>query len=171
MTFWYRSESVSVSADPYNWVTDPDPEQDPALSVRGFQVFCFLLFKGTFTSVFKDKKVIKKSQNSRNQGFSYFFLMMERSGPWSPKKHTDPDPQHCFFSRRRKDRENQKYNWPVGIWRICADIVPNQRIEDDGGQVPEQLTLAPQLLAGNSFFVDLNFDLYYVMDKPQFHLN
>ncbi len=31
--------------------------------------FCLLLFEGTF----KDKKVIKKSQNSRNQVFSYYF--------------------------------------------------------------------------------------------------
>jgi hypothetical protein len=39
--------------------------------------FCFLLFEGTFTSVFKDKQ----SQNSRNQGFSYYFcLMIEGSG-------------------------------------------------------------------------------------------
>jgi hypothetical protein len=35
----------------------------------------------TFTSFFKDKKVIKKLQNSRNQGFSnYFCLMTEGSG-------------------------------------------------------------------------------------------
>jgi hypothetical protein len=56
-------------------------------------------------------KVIKKSQNSRNQGFSYryyFCLMMEGSGDGSvlvingsglriqeaQKKHTDLDPQH-----------------------------------------------------------------------------
>jgi hypothetical protein len=34
-------------------------------------------FKGTFTSVFKDKKVIKKSQNRRNQGFSSFFMLVD----------------------------------------------------------------------------------------------
>jgi hypothetical protein len=45
------------------------------------QVFCLLLFEATFTSLFKDKKVIKKLQNSRNQGFSYYFcLMIEGSG-------------------------------------------------------------------------------------------
>ncbi len=78
-TFWYESGS------------DPDP----ALFVIGFQdakknkffsdLACFLLFEGTFTSVFKDKKVIKRSQNSRNQGFSYFIcLMMEGSGSGRP---------------------------------------------------------------------------------------
>jgi hypothetical protein len=35
--------------------------------------FCLLLFAGTFTSFFKDKKVNKKSQNSRNQGFVTIF--------------------------------------------------------------------------------------------------
>jgi hypothetical protein len=39
-----------------------------------------IIFEGKFTSFFKEK-VIKKSQNSRNQGFSYYFcLMMEGSG-------------------------------------------------------------------------------------------
>ncbi len=40
--------------------------------------FCLLLFEGKFTS----KKVIKKSQNSRNQGFPYYFcvMMIEGSG-------------------------------------------------------------------------------------------
>jgi hypothetical protein len=43
---------------------------------------------GTFTSFFKDKKVIKKSQNIRNQGFPYYFcLLME--GP-EPKSNLDP---------------------------------------------------------------------------------
>ncbi len=32
-------------------------------------------FEGTFTSFFKDKKSKKKSQNSRNQGMSYYFLL------------------------------------------------------------------------------------------------
>ncbi len=45
--------------------------------------FCSLHFEGTFTSFFKDKKP-KKSQNSRNQGFFYFFcLMIEGSGSGS----------------------------------------------------------------------------------------
>jgi hypothetical protein len=40
-----------------------------------------ILLKGTFTSFFKNKKVTKKSQNSRNQGFSsYFCLMIEGYG-------------------------------------------------------------------------------------------
>jgi hypothetical protein len=40
--------------------------------------FGLLLFEGTFTSVFKEKK---SSQSSRNQGYSYFFcLIMEGSG-------------------------------------------------------------------------------------------
>jgi hypothetical protein len=35
---------------------------------------CILLFKGTFTSFFKEKKIKKKSQNSMNQVFSYYIF-------------------------------------------------------------------------------------------------
>ena len=46
--------------------------------------FCLLLFEAVFTSFFKDKKVIKMPQNSRNQRFSYYFcLMMEGSWAWA----------------------------------------------------------------------------------------
>jgi hypothetical protein len=38
--------------------------------------FCLLLFEGIFTSFFKDKKVQKKSQKIRNQGFSCNFCLM-----------------------------------------------------------------------------------------------
>jgi hypothetical protein len=48
-------------AQEYTDPTDPDPDADSDT--------------GTFTSFFQDK-VIKKLQNSRNQGFSYYFCMM-----------------------------------------------------------------------------------------------
>ncbi len=38
---------------------DPDADPDPAIFVSDLQdvnVFCLLLFEGTFTSFFKDKK-------------------------------------------------------------------------------------------------------------------
>jgi hypothetical protein len=68
-----------------------------------FQTFfaSYFLKVRTFTSVLKDKS-LKKSQNSRNQGFSYFlYLLMEGSGsgsiqmmdldPGGPKTYcTDP---------------------------------------------------------------------------------
>jgi hypothetical protein len=47
--------------------------------------FCLLPFEGTFTSFFTDKKVIKKSQNSRNQGFFYFALWWVGSESGRPK--------------------------------------------------------------------------------------
>jgi hypothetical protein len=54
---------------------DPVPDPDPAIFVIDLQIANknYLLFEGTFTSFFKDKKVKKKPQNSRNQGFSYYF--------------------------------------------------------------------------------------------------
>jgi hypothetical protein len=55
--------------------------QDVNKKKVSFNFFCLLLLEGTFTSFLKDKKVTKKSQNSRNQGFSYYFCwMMEGSG-------------------------------------------------------------------------------------------
>jgi hypothetical protein len=70
---------------------DPDPDPDHAPFVSDFQggnkkkseIFCLLLFKGTFTSFFKD---------IRYQGFSYYFcLMIKGSGSRSGSVHT-----HCF---------------------------------------------------------------------------
>ncbi len=65
MTFW--GGSGSGSADPCLWLMDLDPDPDPAIFVIDLQdaskklifyhsFFCFLLFEGTFTSFFKDKK-------------------------------------------------------------------------------------------------------------------
>ncbi len=48
-----------------------------------FFLLITVLFEGTFTSFFKDKSQ-KESQNSRNQGFSYYFCMLiEGSGAGS----------------------------------------------------------------------------------------
>jgi hypothetical protein len=75
---------------------DPDADPDPVIFVIDLQdankkliykkCFYLLLFKGIFTSFFKDKKVKKKSQNSRNHGFSYYSsLIIEGSGSRRPK--------------------------------------------------------------------------------------
>jgi hypothetical protein len=52
----------NIVPDPYQGLTDPAS----ALFVSDIQVFCSLLFEGTFISIGKDKKFIKKSQSSRN---------------------------------------------------------------------------------------------------------
>ncbi len=74
-----------------SWIQILDP--DPAIFVIDLQdaskklifltqFFCILLFEATFTSFFKDKQ--NEWQNSRNQGFSYYFCMMiEGSGSGS----------------------------------------------------------------------------------------
>jgi hypothetical protein len=56
---WIRDILVggSGSSDPYNGVTDPDSDPDPALFVSGFQdIDQFYFFEGIFTTVFKNKK-------------------------------------------------------------------------------------------------------------------
>jgi hypothetical protein len=72
---------------------DPHPHPDPVIFDMIFKTptkkritkkfFCLLLFEGTFTSFFKDKKSPKvvTKVTSRNKGFSYnFCLMIEGSG-------------------------------------------------------------------------------------------
>ncbi len=90
MTFW--GGSGSGSADPCLWPMDPDP--DPAIFVIDLQdaskkliflhnFFCLLLLK-LHLYHFSKIKSQKESQNSRNQGFSYYFCMMiEGSGSGS----------------------------------------------------------------------------------------
>jgi hypothetical protein len=70
---------------------DPDADPDSALFIIDLQdgnkklmffkkFFYILLFEGTFTAFFK----VKKSQNSRNQGFFYYFcFILEGSGSGS----------------------------------------------------------------------------------------
>ncbi len=79
MTFWCGSGSADLCL----WQMDPDADPDPAIFIIDLQdankkliflkhFFCILLLEGTFTSFFKDKK----SQNSRNQNFAYYFCLM-----------------------------------------------------------------------------------------------
>jgi hypothetical protein len=58
-------------------------DPDPAIFALTFKMpkkndlkkfFCLLLFEGTFTSFFKDKKIERSHKNSKNQGRSYYFL-------------------------------------------------------------------------------------------------
>ncbi len=78
MTFWYGSRYRS--ADPYLWLPDPDPAVSQ-MTKKNLSKFLLNTFKATFKSFFKDKKGIKKTQYSRNQGFSYIVcLMLEGPG-------------------------------------------------------------------------------------------
>ncbi len=81
MKFWYGSGS----ADPYLWImdpdSDPDADPDPAIFVTGSDLqdvskklpfFVLITFWRYIYIIFQREKVIKKSQNSRNQCFSYY---------------------------------------------------------------------------------------------------
>ena len=94
MTFW--GGSGSGSADPCFWLMDPDP--DPGSGSRYFRhwpsrcqqktnfltQFFLLITFWSYSYIIFQKLKVKESQNSRNQGFSYYFCMMiEESGSGS----------------------------------------------------------------------------------------
>ncbi len=68
------------------WPTDPSADPDPALFISGFKdtnkkyFFKYFLKLHTFTSGFQDKKVLKKSQNSRNLKFFLLFFAWRWKG-------------------------------------------------------------------------------------------
>ncbi len=86
MTFW--GGSGSGSADPCLWLMD----LDPAIFVTDLQdaikklIFSANYFLKLHLHNFSKIKSQKESQNSRNQGFSYYFCMIiEGSGSARPK--------------------------------------------------------------------------------------
>ncbi len=112
MTFW----GGSGSADPCLWLMDPDsvPDPDPGPGSCYYcnwpsrcqqktnfltQFFLLITFWSYIYIIFQRLKIQQKSQNSRNQGFSYYFCMMikgsgsgsiplpsgSESGPGRPK--------------------------------------------------------------------------------------
>ncbi len=88
-------------SDPYLWLTDPDPV--PAVFVSDLPEakkiisFLFITFWRYIFIILHRKKVMRKSQDSRNQRFKsyYFCLMMEgsRSGivPLTNGSRTNPE--------------------------------------------------------------------------------
>jgi hypothetical protein len=124
--------SGSGFADPCLWLMhlDSDSDPDPAIFVIDVQdalaktnlkkFSCLLLFEGIqYLHQFSKIKSQKRSQNSRNQGFSYYFSWWSGSipltngsgsGTGGPKTYgsdgsgsatlpncLDPDPQHCWM--------------------------------------------------------------------------
>ncbi len=93
MTFWCGSGSRSGSEDPCLWLMDPDPAifvidlQDDTKKTNFLkQVFLLFTFWSYINIIFHGQKVQKKSQNRRNQGFSYYYCsMIEGSGSGRPK--------------------------------------------------------------------------------------
>ncbi len=87
MTFWGGSGSGSGAADPCLWLMDPDPgsgschfrhwpsrcKQKANLLTQFFLLITFWSYNDI---IFLKIKSHKKSQNSMNQGFSYYFCMM-----------------------------------------------------------------------------------------------
>jgi hypothetical protein len=82
-----------LSADPCLWLLDPDTEPSIFITdlkdankqlVKKISAYYFLKVLLVFYIIFLRQKVNKKSQNSRNQVFFYYFcLMIEGSGSGS----------------------------------------------------------------------------------------
>ncbi len=96
-------------ADPWHFGTDPDSHPDPRISAYFFLTLHLYHF-------FKDKKVKKKSQNSGNQGFSYYFcLMIEESGSESRR------PKNLRIRIRNTD-QNKGYRKFIILFRGTKKI-------------------------------------------------
>jgi hypothetical protein len=81
MTFWCGSGSGS--ADPCLWLMDPDPTIF-VIDLQDATIFSACYFLKVHLHYFSKIKSQKESQNSRTQGFSYYFCMMiEGSGSGS----------------------------------------------------------------------------------------
>ncbi len=96
----------SGSADPCLWLLDPDPDsyQDPAITV---------IEPSRHLHHFSKIKSKKKSQNSRNQGLSYYFCLMIE-GSWSRR----PKNIGIRWIRIRIRISNTAiYDWPCCWWR------------------------------------------------------
>jgi len=67
LSFWYGSGSCSSRQQ-------LSRHQQKMILLK---VFCFLLFEGTFTSIFKNKKSKRSPNTVEIKIFYFFFLMME----------------------------------------------------------------------------------------------
>jgi hypothetical protein len=89
--------------DPSIFITDLQDANKNKFLKKGFPVYYFFKVPGYLYIIFKDKKSKKMSQNSRNQGFSYYICLMIdrriRIRIQEAQKHVDPDPdpEHCFL--------------------------------------------------------------------------
>ncbi len=105
MVPWSLPSSITSVVDLWHFGTDPNQDPDLQISTADLRIrfwillrtalfvsdlhrksfffptfCCLLLFKGTFTSLIKNKKPERSHKTMKNHGFSYYFcLMMEGS--------------------------------------------------------------------------------------------
>ncbi len=102
----------------------PDPDLDifvgDHLQDANKKLFLLLPFKGKFTLIFRDKKVIKKSQNRRNRGFSYYFcLMIEGSGSGNSKniRILQIRIRNTVYGKREEQRRMETFSFEISVKR------------------------------------------------------
>ncbi len=113
VTFWYGSGS----ADPYFWLTDPDPSVKFKTSTKFFAYYFLKVHLRHSSKI----KVIKMSQNSENQGFSHYFA-------WWWK---DPDPDSYLWLTDQCGPKVSRSGTPIIVsfvdpdpHRFCSDFQP-----------------------------------------------
>jgi hypothetical protein len=108
----------SGSADTNHWITDPDPALFSSCFQMPTKFVCSFITVGTFTSVFKDNKLLRRHKTVEIKVFLNFFkVFIHYFACWSEsvqqlqiqtriheaQKHTDPDPLVTAVIRNTKD--------------------------------------------------------------------
>ncbi len=100
-----RIRDILVSSDPYpTSLTDPDVDPGGPTDPTDLEHWYIYI-------IFRRQKVIKKSQNSGNQGFSYFFCLIMAGSGSAP---------HLWLRIRMRIREAQKHMEPTDQHPHCS---------------------------------------------------
>ncbi len=121
MTFWCGS----WSADLCLWLIDPDPaiffiiELRDANKTQFLKFFSAYYFSKVHLHHFSKIKSQKESQNSRNQGFSYYFCMMIEGSGSIPLTNGSRRPKNMWILIRIRIRNTAGNCW-IRNWLVCV---------------------------------------------------
>jgi hypothetical protein len=111
VTFWYVPRTSGSGSGSGSCYFSPWPSRRQQKTIFLFKIFLLITLRRYIYIIFLRQKVTKKSQNSRNQGFFYYFCLMIKvsrsgSGPLT----------NGSGSRRPKNIRNIRI---LRIWILC----------------------------------------------------